>query len=60
MPARATPAARYDPVNRAPPPPLPRTVSSKVRRISMTVRRVNHVMSEEAAQRIRQEALVPW
>jgi hypothetical protein len=26
----------------------------------MTVRRVNHVMSEEAAQRIRQEALVPW
>jgi hypothetical protein len=43
-----------------PPPPHPRTVSSKVRRISMTVRRVNHVMSEEAAQRIRQEALVPW
>ena len=43
-----------------PPPPLPRTVSSKVRRISMTVRRVNHVMCEEAAQRIRQEALVPW
>ena len=43
-----------------PPPPHPRTVSSKVRRISMTVRRVNQVMSEEAAQRIRQEALVPW